>query len=87
MVDLYGHAGLLEKAIIMTQDMPSLNYSIMWYTIFSDCQKSIDINVGRWAYKHAVKLDKSDGFSRKYLINSRWDGRGGSLSHEHEGIS
>ena len=48
MVDLYGHAGLLEKAVRMTQDMPSLDYSIMWHTIFSACKKVIDVNVGRW---------------------------------------
>lgn len=37
-----------RKVVNMTQDMPSLDYSIMWHIIFSACKKAIDVNVGRW---------------------------------------
>ena len=54
-------AGHLEKAVRLIQDMPSSDYSIIWHTLLGACRKWVDVNVGRWAFERAIKLDKSNG--------------------------
>ncbi|KAH7295758.1 hypothetical protein KP509_27G064300 [Ceratopteris richardii] len=59
MVDLFGRAGLFEKAIALIQDMPSLDYLLVWSALLGACQRWGDVNLGKWAFNHAVQMDKS----------------------------
>ena len=34
MIDLFAHAGHLEKAVRLIQDMPSSDYSTIWHTLW-----------------------------------------------------
>ncbi|KAI5065566.1 hypothetical protein GOP47_0020261, partial [Adiantum capillus-veneris] len=61
MVDLFGRAGHLEKAVELIHEMPSCDDSALWLTLLGACRKWRDINVGRWAFEQAVRADKSVG--------------------------
>ena len=69
MVDLFGRARHLEKAVRLIQDMPSSNYSIIWHTLLGACQEWEDVNVGRWAFERAVRLNISDGPAYVLMAN------------------
>lgn len=60
MVNLYGHAGHLGKAVAAIKQMPSSDYSVIWSALLAACCKWSDVNVGRWAFNHAIQVDKSD---------------------------
>ena len=56
-VDLFRHAGHLEKVVRLMQDMSFFYYSIIWHTLSGTWT---DVNVGRWAFEQAAKLDRSN---------------------------
>ncbi|KAI5060776.1 hypothetical protein GOP47_0025196 [Adiantum capillus-veneris] len=60
MVDLFGRAGHFEKALGMIEGMPSPNVSAVWRALLSACQKWGNVDVGSWAFRQAIKIDKSD---------------------------
>lgn len=49
--------------------MPSSSCSIIWRMLLGACQKWVDINVGRWAFEWALKLDKRDGPAYVLMVN------------------
>ncbi|KAH7439192.1 hypothetical protein KP509_04G048900 [Ceratopteris richardii] len=60
MIELWGRAGYLDKAVSMIQGMPSFSdtYEI-WYSLLGACQEWGDLNIGRWAFQHAIRIDKT----------------------------
>ncbi|KAI5084852.1 hypothetical protein GOP47_0001021 [Adiantum capillus-veneris] len=69
MVDLFGRAGHLEKAVQLIQKMPSSDYSAIWLSLLGACQKWGDVNVARWAFEQALHVDKSDGPAYVLMAN------------------
>eukprot|EP00250_Pteridium_aquilinum_P022258 c25334_g3_i4 orf=2-421(+) len=69
MIDLFGRAGHLEKAVQVIQEMPSSDYSAVWHALLGACQKWGDVSVGRWAFEQAVQVDKSDGPAYVLMAN------------------
>ncbi|KAI5062732.1 hypothetical protein GOP47_0023271 [Adiantum capillus-veneris] len=69
MVDLFGRAGHLDKAISMIQKMPSTNYPAAWSALLGACQKCGDVIAGKFAFDHAVCVDKKDPATYVAMIN------------------
>ncbi|KAH7283110.1 hypothetical protein KP509_35G061000 [Ceratopteris richardii] len=57
MVDLFGRAGHLHKAVEMIEKIPSSDSGV-WSALLSACRKWGDVNVGKWAFDHAVQVNK-----------------------------
>ncbi|KAI5063595.1 hypothetical protein GOP47_0022142 [Adiantum capillus-veneris] len=66
MIDLFGRAGHLDKAVGVVQELQYLNDHAVWHSLLSACQKWGDISVGRWAFDRALCLDKHD--SAAYVL-------------------
>ncbi|KAH7445143.1 hypothetical protein KP509_02G109100 [Ceratopteris richardii] len=58
-VDLFGRVGKLEKAkeVLKKVTVPKVG---LWLALLSACLKWGDVNIGRWAFEHAVHADKTD---------------------------
>eukprot|EP00250_Pteridium_aquilinum_P022256 c25334_g3_i2 orf=1006-1401(+) len=69
MIDLFGRAGHLEKAVGLIRDLPSSDHSAIWHALLGACQKWGDITVGRWAFRRAVQVDSSDGAAYVLMAN------------------
>ncbi|KAH7291454.1 hypothetical protein KP509_29G017400 [Ceratopteris richardii] len=61
MVDLFGRAGHLDKAVQVIQKMPNSSHMAAWCALLGACQKWGEVEVGEWAFEQAVALDGSDG--------------------------
>ncbi|KAI5081375.1 hypothetical protein GOP47_0004558 [Adiantum capillus-veneris] len=68
MVDLFGRAGHLGKAVEFIKLMPSYEYSAIWRALLGACRKWEDPIVGNWAFQQAIHIDKSD--PAPYLLMS-----------------
>ncbi|KAI5065567.1 hypothetical protein GOP47_0020262 [Adiantum capillus-veneris] len=60
MVDLYGRAGHLEKAVQLIQEMPSSDHSALWLALLGACRQWGDVNVGRWAFEQIIAKNKNN---------------------------
>ncbi|KAH7428560.1 hypothetical protein KP509_09G007000 [Ceratopteris richardii] len=60
MVDLFGRAGHIDRAVKLTMEMSFSDYPILWYALMSACHKWSNMNIGRWAFRHSVQLDAQD---------------------------
>ena len=61
MVDLYGRAGHLDKAIaFIDQIIPSPDSRMAWHSVLGACKKWENVNLGKLAFKHAIELDEKD---------------------------
>ncbi|KAI5075015.1 hypothetical protein GOP47_0010976 [Adiantum capillus-veneris] len=60
MIDLFGRAGQLDKAVKWIQELPSSKNSTLWAALLSACRKWGDVNVGKWAFEQAKQIDKHD---------------------------
>ncbi|KAH7284481.1 hypothetical protein KP509_34G056100 [Ceratopteris richardii] len=69
MVDLFGRAGHLEKAVRLIREMPCCNHSVIWRALLAACRKWGDISVGRWAFDRAIEVDKKDGAAYILMAN------------------
>jgi hypothetical protein len=58
MVDLFAHAGNLDHAIKMINEMPPSEHGRMWYAFMGACQRWGNVKLGWLAFNHVVKLDK-----------------------------
>ncbi|KAH7373079.1 hypothetical protein KP509_17G036100 [Ceratopteris richardii] len=59
-VDLLGRAGYFSEAILMLQRMPSSEFLSIWSTLMGSSRKWGNIAVGRWAFDHAIQIDKNN---------------------------
>ncbi|KAH7292623.1 hypothetical protein KP509_29G078100 [Ceratopteris richardii] len=60
MVDLLGRSGHLDTAVTLIKKMPAANHSVIWSALLGACQKWDDVHVGKWAFEHAIQVDKYD---------------------------
>ncbi|KAI5059673.1 hypothetical protein GOP47_0025992 [Adiantum capillus-veneris] len=59
-VDLFGRAGALDKAIAVIQNMPFPINLTVWHNMLGACQKHGNVELGRVAFKHAIQLNEKD---------------------------
>jgi pentatricopeptide repeat protein len=57
MVDLYSRAGHYDEAMLFIEEAPPTNRLHMLRTFLSACQKSLNVELGRWAFKCSLQLD------------------------------
>ncbi|KAL6897406.1 hypothetical protein ACP4OV_007102 [Aristida adscensionis] len=77
MVDLYGRAGLLEKAKDFIEEHNINNEAIVWKTLLSTCRLHKQIEYAKLASAKLVQLEKCDAgsyvlMSNMYATNSKW---------------
>ncbi|KAH7425154.1 hypothetical protein KP509_11G042100 [Ceratopteris richardii] len=61
MIKLFGHAGQFEKIVKLIERMPcSANFAV-WSALLDACKVWGDVRVGKWAFEHALQLDRIDG--------------------------
>lgn len=78
MVDLYGRAGLLDKAHDFIKTMPVEPSKIVWGSLLSSCRNHKNLELGESAAKKALELDQYDVgnyllLSRLYADTRRWE--------------
>ena len=61
MVDLFGRAGNFDKAVEIVKKMESAccDHRPLWISLLGSCQKWRNMEVGRWAFEHVVRLDET----------------------------
>ncbi|XP_051122345.1 pentatricopeptide repeat-containing protein At4g33990 [Andrographis paniculata] len=79
MVDLYGRAGLLQKAIDFIEMMPVRPDATIWGAVLGACRIHGNVELGRKASDRLFEIDSSDvGYyvlmSNLYANLGRWDG-------------
>ena len=68
-IDLFGRAGHLDKAIVVIEEMPFSPSITVWHTMLGACHKWGDILLGRLAFEHAIHLDDQDAAPYICMIN------------------
>ncbi|KAH7301933.1 hypothetical protein KP509_23G048800 [Ceratopteris richardii] len=68
LIDLFGRAGHVDKAISLMRRMPSDQELVAWHSLLCACKDSENLKGGRVAFEHAMKLDKGDAVS--YVLMS-----------------
>ena len=58
MVDIHSRAGHFEAAISMLEKVPSSDCLLMWSALMGSCWRWVNVELGRWAFEHAVQLDE-----------------------------
>lgn len=69
MVDLFGRAGQLDKVEAMLKIMPYHPDVAVWHSMFSACRIRGNMELGREAFDHAVRLGEIDAASYISLQN------------------
>ncbi|KAH7279031.1 hypothetical protein KP509_37G002100 [Ceratopteris richardii] len=69
MVDLFGRAGLLDWAGCLFEVMPFGLTLTMCHSLLGACHKWENLQLGRWAYEHAVQLDGLDAGAHISMSN------------------
>ena len=60
MIDVFGRAGHLGKALEMIKNMPFSANLTMWHTLMASCQKWGNVALGRLAFEHILQMDDKD---------------------------
>ena len=60
LVDLFGRAGHIEKAIMTMEQMPFHPSITSWNTMLSSCQWWNNVELGKDAFKHSVQMNEKD---------------------------
>ncbi|KAI5056071.1 hypothetical protein GOP47_0029592, partial [Adiantum capillus-veneris] len=68
MVDVFGRAGLLNEAFVVIEKMPSAQKGL-WSALLGACWAWVDVNVGRWAFDHALEVDRNNAASYTLMAN------------------
>mgnify|MGYP000668626338 CR=1 FL=1 len=68
-IDLFGRAGHLDKAIVVIEEMPFSPSITVWHTMLGACHKWGDMMLGRLAFEHAIHLDDKDAAPYICMIN------------------
>ncbi|KAH7281990.1 hypothetical protein KP509_35G007000 [Ceratopteris richardii] len=69
MVDCYGRAGDLNKAVAVIQSMPWYDYPVVWHALLAACSKSGDSVIGTWAFHCALQINNSDDVAYILMAN------------------
>ncbi|KAJ4969931.1 hypothetical protein NE237_003030 [Protea cynaroides] len=78
MIDLFGRAGNLEKALTIIRDMPMEADDLAWKAMLTACLKHGDVETGVHAAQHVMELAPNDSsgyvlLSNIYAKARRWD--------------
>ena len=60
MVDIFGRAGHLDKAVMAIKEMPCSDYPPVWAALLGACRKWGYVNLGRFAFKNASQLHSNN---------------------------
>ncbi|CAA2956700.1 Hypothetical predicted protein [Olea europaea subsp. europaea] len=79
MVDLFGHAGLLDEVVKLMESIEIELNAIIWRTLPSACKMHANVKLGRTANEQLLKLrqDESGDYmllSNMYAPNGEWRG-------------
>eukprot|EP00268_Persea_americana_P013766 TRINITY_DN16119_c1_g1_i1.p1 TRINITY_DN16119_c1_g1~~TRINITY_DN16119_c1_g1_i1.p1 ORF type:complete len:673 (+),score=108.59 TRINITY_DN16119_c1_g1_i1:108-2126(+) len=79
MVDLFGRAGLFEKAEEMMRKMPMEPDTVMWKALLGACRVHKNFELGEKAGNRLIELAPNDNatyvlFSNLYAMAEKWDG-------------
>ena len=69
MVDLFGRAGLVEKAVTLINNIPIFDHLPMWVSLLGACHKWGNVRLGRHAFQHAMHLDEGHPAPYVYMSN------------------
>ncbi|KAH7302481.1 hypothetical protein KP509_23G075200 [Ceratopteris richardii] len=69
MIDLFGRAGHIEKAIHLVQQIPLSDSYNIWLSILGACQKYGDVHIGRWVFEQAILADENNGLAYILMAN------------------
>lgn len=77
MVDLFGRAGMLDKAKEMVETMPMKANVVIWGCLMGACEKYGNVKMGEWVANHLIELEPwNDGvyvvLSNIYASNGMW---------------
>lgn len=61
MVDLFGRAGHLDKALSVIRKMPCCDYLSVWFAFLAACQKWGNVKLGRLAFRYLRSLKLNSG--------------------------
>lgn len=73
MIDLLGRAGHIVKALSMIKKMPMQPDLVVWHTVLGACRKWYNVNLGRVAFEHAVRLDERVAATYLFMFNIYMD--------------
>jgi hypothetical protein len=59
-VDAFGRAGQLERMKLLIEKMPFCADSTLWHTMLNSCRAHCNVELGSWAFQHALQLDVED---------------------------
>jgi pentatricopeptide repeat protein len=60
MVDAFGRAGQLERMMLLIETMPFCADSTLWHAALHSCRGRGNVELGSWAFQHALQLDAED---------------------------
>ncbi|KAH7285781.1 hypothetical protein KP509_33G045700 [Ceratopteris richardii] len=69
LLDLLGRAGLVDRAVKLTIDMPIHPNMIVWLTLLGSCRKWGHLEYGKDAFQHAVNLNENESAAYVCLAN------------------
>ncbi|KAF6171354.1 hypothetical protein GIB67_009495 [Kingdonia uniflora] len=78
MVDLFGRAGLFDKAEEIIETMPMKPDAVMWRALLNACKIHKNLQVGEKAGNRLIELSPNDHenyvmLSNLYALNEKWD--------------
>ena len=60
MVDLWGSAGQLDKAILLIENLTAPDRLRPLSILMACCQKWVNVELGRWAFEHSKQLNEKN---------------------------
>ena len=69
MVDIFGRAGHLDKAVMAIKEMPCSDYPPVWAALLGACRKWGYVNLGRFAFKNASQLHSNNDAHYTLMAN------------------
>jgi pentatricopeptide repeat protein len=69
MMDLLGRGGQINEAIRVIGMMPFQPNIVMWHSILGACQRLCNVELGKWAFQHALQLDRRHAVSFILMCN------------------
>jgi pentatricopeptide repeat protein len=68
-IDLFGRAGQLERALEMVRNMPETPDLAVWLTLLGACRKWGHVNLAKQVFEHVVQVDGRDPSAYIFMAN------------------
>jgi len=69
MIDLYSHAGMLEKALDIINRMPFPPAATVWHIVLAASRVNLNIDLGKLAAEKIISLEPQDSAAYSLLSN------------------